>query len=1260
MGYFHRPRYSLLFFFLFIGIVTLSGQNESAPQQLVFVENKGQIIDMNNNVRPDILFTAENNGAKIFMRRTGFSIVMLFEKNESQKDNIQQLISGNSKNKDENIKGHRLDLDFENCNTGIEVVKEKRTQGYFNYYLGHCAEGITNVNAYEKIIYKNVYSNIDVIFYGAKNAGIKYDIVVHPGGDPGKIKIKYTGAERIWIENQSLKISCAVGKITETMPKVYQNINGEIKDVAAAYLLDRDILSFAVNNYQPNSPLIIDPWITYYGGTLRESSGSIATNTSGDAYVTGSTVSLNFPVIPGAFQLAYAGGAGNDIFISKFNSAGVPQWSTYYGGTAEELGLGITTDNNGDIAITGYTASSNFPLSVGAWQTNFNLGGLGDADAILIKLNATGARLWATYYGGDGALPKFGVDYGHAVIADANNNLILTGYTVSSTFPTSAGAYQTVFGGVADIIMVKFDANGNMIWSTYYGGNDHDQGNGINCDALNNLVLAGQTASTNYPYTAGAFQTSLNGTTDACVIKFTSAGMPVWSTYIGGSVSDYSNCIDIDALGNVVVGGATYSTDFPVSTGAYQTAFGGPIEDAFITKFTSAGAMIWSTYLGGSNREESYGLAIDGSDNIIICGDTYSADFPVTSCAYQTQAGGDEDIFLARFDSSGSILCSGYICGPAHDELDDVTVGGPGAHLALYQNFIYITGTTPGQYPVTPGAYQTNFGGGTHDAFVAKLCAITCGLDTFSTVLAANQTIICMNDTVNFSSFTSLCDTSNAEWQWTFSGATPSVSTLQNPSGIIYPNSGSYTVKLVITTPCGADSVIHSNYINVSAAVAAIGGASSVCEGESVTLSASGGTSYLWNTGATTATILISPTLATTYSVTVISGSCSDTASVVVNVNQRPAAIVSNDTSVCSGQSVTLTASGGTSYSWNNSPTTASIIVTPTGNTTYSVVVSDGSCSDTAVVNVTINALPVIAVLGTLTICSGDSTTLTASGGSSYLWNTGSSAAQLVVKPTANSIYSLTVSNGICSDTTSVLVNVAQPPVAMASNDTAVCIGQNITLTASGGTAYTWNTGASSSSVFITPLNSGIYTVTVSNNPCYDIEGINVVVNQPPIATVVIVQGVSTSLSASGGISYSWSPAGGLSCITCSSPTANNTQTTIYCVVVTDINNCTDTACILVTKDTACGRIFVPNAFSPNGDGQNDFLQLYYSCIKTIMFRIYDRWGEIIFETNDPSQKWDGSCNGKQMNTGVFVYSLNAVFADDEEIIKHGNITLIR
>ncbi|MGH7812424.1 MAG: SBBP repeat-containing protein [Candidatus Binataceae bacterium] len=317
-------------------------------------------------------------------------------------------------------------------------------------------------------------------------------------------------------------------------------------------------------------------------------------------------------------------------------------YSTYLGGGGTDVGTAIAVDSTGDAYVTGITSSPNFPTTTGAFDTR------PCGCAFVTKLNVAGSALvYSTYLGGSGR------DRGYGIAIDSSSNAYVTGETSSTDFPTTATAFQTSLGGkgATNAFVTKLNATGSaLVYSTYLGGNGDDTGYGIVIDSSGNAYVTGQSDSTNFPITLGAFQT--NSGANAFVTKLNKAGSAlVYSTYLGGSGNNIGTGIAIDSSGNAYVVGDTTSIDFPTTARAFQTANAGDY-DAFVTELNAAGsALVYSTYLGGSNDDQGYRIAVDSSGNAYVAGQTDSTNFPTTSGAFQTgYTGGSDDAFVTKLD----------------------------------------------------------------------------------------------------------------------------------------------------------------------------------------------------------------------------------------------------------------------------------------------------------------------------------------------------------------------------------------------------------------------------------------------------------------------------------------------------------------------------------------------------------------------------------------------------------------------------------
>ncbi|MBI3501390.1 MAG: gliding motility-associated C-terminal domain-containing protein [Bacteroidetes bacterium] len=496
---------------------------------------------------------------------------------------------------------------------------------------------------------------------------------------------------------------------------------------------------------------------------------------------------------------------------------------------------------------------------------------------------------------------------------------------------------------------------------------------------------------------------------------------------------------------------------------------------------------------------------------------------------------------------------------------------------------------------------------------------------------------------------------------------------IQNTSTATGLSAGNYSV--IVTDAQGCSSTQTVSVANSNGGTASLSASQNVsCFGGnngSATVSMSGGSSpftYLWNNGQTTSTA--NNLSAGNYSVVVTDANgCSS--SVSVNITQ-PSALSATTSSTANisclspNGTASVAAAGGSgsyTYLWNPSAAaTATATGLQAGN--YSVTITDANgCTATQTVSVAGPTLPTISVSGNTLLCQGDQTTLTATGGVVYSWSNGSTNNPLTVSPASSSTYSVVGAdaNG-CTNTSTISVTVSPPPTANITGNNTICSGNNTILTASGGGNYLWNTNETTSSINIS--SAGNYSVVVSIGTCTATANFSVAVILSPTANagvnVVINIGESTTLNATGGGTYSWSPSAGLSCANCANPVASPTATTDYCVFVTNSNGCSDSNCVRVTVEYNCTPIYIPNAFSPNGDNENDEFFVYGNCIKEMKLIIYNRWGEKVFQTTEQKNGWNGEWRGKTEDSAVFSYYFEYTLVSGEKGNRKGNVSLIK
>jgi hypothetical protein len=653
-----------------------------------------------------------------------------------------------------------------------------------NYLTGRDkSEWRTQIPTFGRVTYADVYPGIDVVYYGNQQQ-LEYDLVVHPGASPDAIALKFEGHQRLSVDAAGDLLVWMDGRaVIQRRPVLYQRQDGRRIPISGQYVIHEDgLVSIDVGAYDTERDLVIDPilvYSTYLGGTLvtgslevgsevaadgtgvyfigatvsvdilppgvpgydasiaasdgylvklapdgtpifatylggsgADDAQNVAVDATGAVYVTGITLSPDFPVTPGAFD-STLGASGFSGYVAKLSPDGTALVFATLIDEAQVVGLAV--DALGSPYVSGYTVGGTFPTTPGAFDPTYN----GNIDAFVTKLTADGrALVYSTFIGGSGT------DYGRKVAVDPAGSAYVTGFTPSTDFPVTPGAFDTTANSF-DAFVVKLTPDGaSVAYGTFLGGSASDAGFGIAVDASGAAYVAGEADSFDFPTTAGAWDRTRGGIfsgADTFVAKLAPDGASlVYSTYIGGSGTDIAYDIAIDAQGAAYTTGLTLSDPgtemYPVTPGAFDTAVN-PKYEVFVTKLSPTGsALVYSTYLGGSEDERGLGIAVAPSGDAYVTGWTLSPDFPTTPGAF-SNFHGLYDAFVTRLNPSGTAVpFSGYLGGRASGGSDDalsVAVDASGS--------AYVTGRTIStDFPTTPGAFDSTWSGET-DAFVTKL-----------------------------------------------------------------------------------------------------------------------------------------------------------------------------------------------------------------------------------------------------------------------------------------------------------------------------------------------------------------------------------------------------------------------------------------------------------------------------------------------------------------------------------------------------------
>jgi hypothetical protein len=634
----------------------LSGQpkEKGARPPCIFEANQGQLA-------PQVKFISRDSGYNLFLTPT--EAVMSFRRQKTNGKKQEWEVPQPTADQEPSA-NDVLTMKLSGANPGPKITGLERQPSVSNYFIGNDpVRWRTNVPGYAKVKYENVYPGVDMTYYGNQQ-NLEYDFIVAPGADPAQIRLGFEGADEIGIDSQGdLVLHTAGGEVRQREPIVYQEQNGKRSEISGRYALIQNPkykirdweVGLEIGAYDRSRPLIIDPVLAY---------------------------------------------------------------STYFGGGGNEEGNSITVDSTGNVYLTGFTDSINFPL---ANPSQPNLGD-GPQDAFVVKLDPSGTRLlYSTYLGGNGQ------DNGTSIAVDQAGNAYIAGFTDSTNFPVR-NALQTTNRGSFNAFVVKLDPAGSILNSTLFGGTIGDYASSIAVDAAGSVYVAGIATSPDLPM-AGAIQPQTGGLVDAYVVKIDPSGNRlVYSTYLGGLGIEGASSIAVDSAGNVYLTGLTSSPNFR-TVNALQAAHGGGLFDAFVAKLNPSGTqLVYSTYLGGSGDDRAFRIAVDTAGSAYVVGDTNSTNFPVANAA-QRANGGSADAFVAKLNPSGSkLVYSTYLGGSGIDGGTAIAVDAAGS--------AYVAGFTAStNFPVA-NPIQATFGG-SYDGFVARLSTSGSALD-YSTYLGGN------------------------------------------------------------------------------------------------------------------------------------------------------------------------------------------------------------------------------------------------------------------------------------------------------------------------------------------------------------------------------------------------------------------------------------------------------------------------------------------------------------------------------------------
>jgi hypothetical protein len=656
------------------GTSRLSSINDLNIQRTMhfFIENKGQF---DSDVR--------------FVARTEFGEVVFFD------SMVRYSLWGNGQGNSKEV----ITLTFPGSET---ICPQGRTllPQCTNYLIGSPAAWVTGAKNFGSIVYQGLWPGIDLV-YKFNDGGLKYEFIIEPFVSEQIISVKVKEAN-ITSDGMSLRFETGRGGLVDYGLLAIQG--SSCLSLMASYVSNNDIFTYSIEGRDQSQELIIDPLLhsAYFGGNGDDYVQDIATDSVGNLYVIGYTSSTDL-VVTNPYQGFHGGGIYDAFVLELGASDGAPIYMTYIGGNGEDYGKGIIVDSNGNVFIGGYTDSNDFPASR---PQGAGTGGSNDVFVCELVSNGTSMR-FSTLIGGSED------DQGTDVAIDPSGNVFLTGLT-NGDFPLANPIQGTYGGGEYDAFAVKLNPTGDaLIYSTYIGGRERDEGLGISLCICNNPYIVGRTDSNDFPTTTGSLQPNNAGGTDAFILWFNGAGTGfTYSTYVGGQGNESANAIAVDGDDFAYVTGWTSSTDFPIVE-PFQASYGGGPTDAFEFKLNPAGtALFHSTFIGGGGEDNGRGISLDANRNAFVTGDTSSIDFPLRN-PYQNVIGGGRDAFAVQLDLWSGLANSTYIGGSLDDIGQAIAVDGHGN--------TYLAGTT-GSLDFPTSIYQGGKKGGI-DSFIASFGA---------------------------------------------------------------------------------------------------------------------------------------------------------------------------------------------------------------------------------------------------------------------------------------------------------------------------------------------------------------------------------------------------------------------------------------------------------------------------------------------------------------------------------------------------------
>jgi gliding motility-associated-like protein len=1194
--------------------------SETLCAQVEFIENKGQ---WDKRVK----FMSKAGDGSFYLQEKGFTISQyspadvenITDKRHgisvnSKNGNSGTIANANAKTLPDKVRSHFYSVEFLNANMA-QIIPDKPIPTVNNYFIGNDkSKWASDCKIYQGVTYKDIYPGIDLRYYVDAGSNLKYDFIVHPGGDFNKIAMKYSGTDKINIKNKQLNISTPLGKSKTLEPITYQIINNERQEVDCRYSISGDVVKFKIKNYSPYQTLIIDPTEIFfsYSGSTSDNWGFTATyGPDGSFYGGGIVFGNGFPASDGSYDNTFNGTF--DIAIIKLSPNGRNRiYATYIGGSGEEQPHSLIVDQQGNLILAGRSNSPNYPVTVpvyGAPQ-----GTRTDWDIVVTKLNASGSALI-------GSMKIGGTSDDGVNIADESG-------------PRGLNSLKRNYGD---------DARSEVL-----------------LDGANNIYLASCTASGDFPTTAGAFQRTSGGMQDGVVLKLDpTCNSVLFSTYLGGAANDAAYVLTLGNNGSIYVAGGTASSAFRgiSASGVIKPTYSAPgISndpcDGFVIELNNTGtSVIRGTYIGTGKADQIYGIETDKFGFIYVMG-TSEGDMPVVNALYSV-AGSKQFIsklkpdltafvYSTVFGSSGSSVPNISPTAFLVDRCENVYVSGWGGK----SNDGFSIGSTKGMY-TSPGAIkpQTDASGSDFYFFVMEKNA---NGPLYGTFFGQEDPPIGTNSPLTFGDHvdggTSRFDRNGVIYQAMCANCFRSVPFV-GTAGVWAPRNAAVGQN----GQCNLGMLkIEMNFSGVQSALrASIDGVPNDTVGCAPLLvnfldTLNKGKLYYWNFGDGTGDTTKGPSNSHTYN----------------NIGNYLVRLIAIDSATCNISD--------TSYKTirvGNNKVNLDFISQkqlPCTNLTYSF---------------TNTSSPTFGGFNpnTFTWDFGDNTPLVVQGNTPPVLHTYKGQGTYQVKLT---ISDTTFCNSPAD--TLKTVRLSPQVQALFRTPARGCVPYTAAFANNslGGLSFTWDFGDGTTSTVDNPShlynNVGTYIVKLKafdSTSCNKIDSTSFTITVSAVPTAIFTYNPNPPLEntytnfvnqSRNATSYLWNFADGDTSMEVNPKHIfDATGTYKVCLRATNDAGCRADTCIDV-RSIIKPLLDVPSAFTPGRFGVNSRINIAGFGISEMKWSIYNRWGQKVFESNNRKSGWDGTFKGKLQPTDVYAYTLEVTFSDGTKARKTGDITLLR